>query len=570
MTKVQQVSPFLTHVYVQPGSAYEDTQDKEKVSNQEPILIGADEPCAVLLGVEERAFEKELEAFKKLTEEMKVISSVKSLLDCDLQTYMPSQASDDRAWQMSYLTKCYYEVVTSQKMADLLKYLQDEVNLKKLNRLERILVREVGIEHEKLKKIPSNLVQEFTEVTSKAHHVWKKARATKRFDKFKPYLEKIFSIRCQMAECIGYKGSPYNAFLDMYEEEITTEELDKIFTKLKKELVPIVKTINNSTFKPDTSYLDREFSKEELKGGLRKRLKELSVDLLKQIHFDFSRGRLDKSAHPFSMLITKNDTRLTTRYKTLRDVISTIMHEGGHGLYDQGVDPELAKTPLSELTSLGVHESQSRLYEIMVGQGLPFWKYYYPKLQERFPEQLKNVSLEDFYKAMNAVKAIFIRNESDEVTYNLHGIVRYETEKDRIEGRLQVQDIPKVWNQKMQEYLGITPPNDALGCLQDVHWACGDIGYFPTYTLGDLYKIQFFNQAKKEIPNLEEEIAKGNQMVLREWLREKIHKYGRTETPREIIERVTGRPFNVDQLVDDYIKYIKDKYGEIYGISNWG
>ena len=503
-------------------------------------------------------FEKDLFDFKNLLEEMQALKSMEALLDWDLQTNMPEKASDFRAWQIGFLRKQYHEKLISEKMAKLLTPLREESIFNKLNHFDQTLVKETGKEYDRFKNIPLSLIEEFAETTAKAHHIWVNARATNQFDKFAPTLEKIFSLRRQMAELMGYVGSPYNALLDLYEPEMTTNKLDNLFKNLKGKSLPIIEAINNSPTKLDNSCLNKDFTEAELN--------EISLEVLQLIGFDLSRGHLSKSAHPFSTIVGENDVRLTTRYKNFWDSLTTTLHEGGHGLYDQGVDSSLAKTPLFEGTSLGIHESQSRLYEYTLGTGLPFWKYYFPILQRKHPDRLKDITLEDFYKAINRVQPVVIRNEPcDEITYNLHVILRYEIEKDVIEGRLQVKDIPKVWNEKMQKYLGITPKNDSEGCLQDVHWACGDIGYFPSYTLGNLYAAQFYNTMKKEMPNLEEQIAKGDLLSLREWLRNKIHKYGKAQTPSEILERVTGEALNINH----FINYIKEKYGNLYGIKNW-
>ncbi|MBI3590633.1 MAG: carboxypeptidase M32 [Candidatus Melainabacteria bacterium] len=499
--------------------------------------------------------QEKLEEFKELAKEMRAILSIENILDWDLQTHMPPKASEERGWLMTYTTRYYHEILISEKMSSLLKFLREESNFKELNDVDRALVKLISKEHDKLKNIPVRLMEEYTEVTTKAHHVWASARDENNFEKFAPYFEKIISIQRQMVEFMGYKGSPYNALLDRFEEGLTIEELDKIFLKLKAGLIPIIKAIKNSPVQIDTSFLNKQYSESELK--------ELNLELLKLVDCEMDRGRLDDSAHPFTTTIAEHDIRLTSRYEKLWDSISTLLHEAGHTLYEQGVDPKLAKSLLAEGTSLGIHESQSRLYELMVGQSLSFWEYFFPKLQQRFPDKLSNVTVDEFYKAINKVQPIFIRNESDEVTYNLHVPVRYEIERDLIEGKLSVKDVPKAWNEKMQEYVGLCPTSDSVGALQDMHWSSGDIGYFPTYTLGTLYAAQFYNTAKKEIPGLEEEFKKGNFIPLKEWLKDKIHKYGRMETANEIAKRVTGESLNPDH----FLNYIREKYRKIYNVD---
>ena len=444
-------------------------------------------------------------------------------------------------------------------MTELIKYLINESVFNKLDEMEKALVKDFYKQNNLYKKVPANLMQELSEVITKASYAWVKAKESNKFDIFEPYLEKMFSLKRKMAEFIGYKHSPYDVLLDQYEPGMNTKFLDKLFNDLKKELPPIINAIKGSSKKLDNSCLKKRMP-DNVQFEIAKKVAEY-------IGFDFSRGRLGVAAHPFSTLMAPNDTGLTTtKYEDIWNPICTPIHEGGHGLYDQGVDENLSKTPLYDGSSTGIHESQSRMYEAIVAQSLPFLKGLFPILQKDYPEHFQDITLEQFYEAVNCVEPIFIRNQSDEVTYNIHVILRYEIEKDVIEGRLQVKDIPKIWNEKMKEYLGIEPQTDALGVLQDGHWSTGDAGYFSSYTLGNLYSVQFYNQAKKEIPNLEDEMAKGNMIPLKNWLNEKIHKCGKMETPSEIALRVTGEELNPKH----FINYIKEKYGELYEIKDWG
>ncbi len=502
------------------------------------------------------ALEQQTKELRNLAEDLQALNSIEILTDWDLQTKMPPKGAEIRAWQRGYLKKQYHEILTSSEMGNLIQALNNESMLKQLSPFDKALVRELTTQYNREKNIPSNLIQELTEVTTEAHYKWKEAKDTNNFELFVPYLEKIISIKRQMAECIGYSGSPYNALLDYYESGMNTETLDTLYLKLKQALVPIVQAIKNSPEQIDKSFLIREYDCDKQM--------EVSKMVLEQIGFDLKRGRLDESEHPFSMGISPNDVRLTTKiYKNnLFWAISTAAHEGGHGIYDQGFDPAFARTPLFDGASLGIHESQSKLYETNVGQSLPFWESFYPKLKEVFPEQLGNVSLEQFYKAINKVNITPLRLYADEVSYNLHLMIRYEIEKDLIEGKLEIKDIPKSWKQKTEEYLGITPQNDSEGVLQDVHWSCGDIGYFPTYTLGTLYATQLYNSAKKEILNLEDKIRSGDLIPLKEWFNKKVHKYARSKLPNEIIKEATGEPLNPDH----FINYIKEKYSKIYSV----
>ena len=498
--------------------------------------------------------EKKLAEFKSLLVDLHALGSLAGLAHWDLETYMPQKALEARANYLSTVARYSHEIFTSEKMEELLKYLSEEEVLKKLSPVDKKTVEETLRDFKKAKKLPSDFVKELSETTTKAHNIWQEARKTSDFSKFAPILEKIISLKRKEAELVGYEGSPYNALLDDYERGMTTEKLDKLFSDLKRELVPIIKKIQESNVQPPVDISKKSFSHEKQM--------EVSKELLRLIGFDFDAGRIDLTTHPFCAGIAPGDTRITTRIDEHDpfSAISTALHEGGHGLYDQGMDEKLANTSLMDGSSLGMHESQSRLMENIVGRGLAFWKFYFPKLKEKFKDELKDVSLEDWFKLINDVRPSLIRVESDEVTYNLHIILRYEIEKALIEGKLAVQDLPKVWNEKMKDYLGITPACDADGVLQDVHWSGGGIGYFATYTLGNLYSAQIFNTAKKEIPNLEEEIEKGNIKVLREWLREKIHKHGKMFTTEEIIKQVTGETLNPKY----FIEYIRNKFSKIY------
>lgn len=497
-----------------------------------------------------KSFGEALLELKDLTGEIAALASVSGLAEWDLNTYMPKEASEDRGWQQGQISKICHKILTSEKLGSLLQKLEEDSILSKLDKTDQALVRELSRSRKKAIKLPESLVIELSEVTSVAQTVWKDSKDKNDFKSFVQYLEKVFSLMRQEAEYLGYEGSPYNALLDDFEIGMTTEKLDKVFARLKQELVPIIKTIRETNIRPNNSFLKLKYDK----------AKQLDIGkaILRHIGFDFSIGRLDEVEHPFMSGFNPHDGRITTHVHedNVMSNITSCIHEGGHWLYQLGIDKNLYKTPLWDGASFGIHESQSRMYETMVGQGLPFWRYFFPVLKHTFPEQLGSVTSDEFYKAINIVEPNFIRIESDELTYQMHIILRYEIERDLIEGKIQVKDLPQIWNKKMEEYLGIIPDTDSKGVLQDVHWSAGLVGYFPTYTLGNLYAAQFYNTAKKEIPDLEERIASGDVTTLRNWLREKIHKYGKTETPTEILKRVTGEDLNPDY----FISYIKFKY----------
>ncbi len=497
---------------------------------------------------------KELAALRELVGEIQDLNSAQHLLGWDMETYMPENGSEGRAKQLATLSKLSHNMMTSAQMGELLAQLRDTKMFQQLEWLDQAIVREIGKEYDRAKKLPVSLVQEMTETTAKAHKIWVDARRANDFQQFAPVLREIVRLNRQMADALGYQGSPYNALMDLYEPGLTTEQVDALFANLKPELIALVKAISESPVKPDVSMLKRVSNVEKQW--------QFSEMVIQRMGFDLESGRLDKAPHPFCSGIGMGDVRLTTRVfkDDLLSCLFSTIHEAGHGLYEQGVDSALARTPLTGGASLGIHESQSRMWENVIGRSRPFWKYFLPKLRKAFPRQLGSITLNQFYQAINRSQPSFIRVESDEATYNLHILLRYEIEKDLIEGRIEVEDIPALWSRKMQEYFGITPPNDALGALQDVHWSGGMFGYFPTYTLGNLYSVQFYNQAKKEIPSLEDQIAKGNFKALKQWLNEKIHRYSRAELPEEIVRRVTGEPLNAQYFVD----YLWNKYGEIY------
>lgn len=492
--------------------------------------------------------------FKQRVGEIHDLNAASGVLSWDLETMMPAKGADNRAQQLSTLSALSHRLMTDEAMGALLKTLRKDAA--KLSAVEAALVREVGREFDRATKLPEALVQQMSEITAKAHALWVEARQKQDFKLFEPVLSQIVTLNQQMADCLGYEGSPYNALMDLYEPGLTTQTVDAVFGAIKPHLVQLVSGITQSKSSPERSFL-------HTKSSLDKQW-QFSIQVLTAMGFDFEGGRMDKAPHPFCTG-AQGDVRLTTRLFE-EDLVSSLfssMHEAGHGLYEQGVSPDLTRTPLSEGTSLGIHESQSRMWENLVGRSRPFWGHFYPRLKAMFPKQLNRVSVERFYKAINVVQPSFIRVESDEVTYNLHILLRYELERDIIEGKLKVKDIPKAWNAKMTELLGITPTNDAQGCLQDIHWAHGSFGYFPTYTLGNLYASQFFHTAQQAMPSLTTHIQRGNLAPLRAWLQEQIHQYGKQYTPDELVQRVTGESLNPQYFID----YLWQKFGGLYGVT---
>lgn len=499
-----------------------------------------------------------IQAFQALVHEIHDLNATQAILGWDLETYMPEKGSSLRAKQMATLAKLAHNLVVSPDMEEHLRHLRQPGIVEKLDTMSQALVREMGRVFDKNKKTPLDLLQEMVETTAEAHRIWVDARKNRQFKQFEPVLRKIVSLNQRLAEVLGYEDSPYDALLDEYEPGLTVKQLDPLFARLKADLVPLLQAIQDSGHTPKTAFLaNGPFPAE--------RQMAFSHDVLKDMGFDFTAGRLDLSAHPFSSGVGSVDVRLTTRIdeQDIFSALSSAMHEGGHGMYEQGVNPALNRTLLSEGTSLGIHESQSRLWENQVGRSRAFWQHYFPKLQATFP-QLQAVSTEAFYHAINQVSPSCIRVEADEVTYNLHILLRYEIEKALIEGRMKVDEAPEAWNAKMREYLGITPADDAEGILQDIHWSHGSFGYFPTYTLGNLYSAQFFHTAKQRVPGLEGKIAEGDLRALKQWLNQEIHWVGKMENADAIVRRVTGEPLNAAY----FTRYLWDKYGEIFSVQS--
>ncbi len=467
---------------------------------------------------------------------------------------MPAKGSGPRAEMLGYLAGELHDKVISKEFRGLLQEAKAAEDAGGLTPGESAIVREVWRDVTREEKLPLEFVKELTQVTSEAYHVWMDARKKKDFKLFAPHLTKIVALKRREAELVGYKQSPYDALLDTFEPYATTEEIATALGDLKNFLAPFLVKIKNSKTKVSQSAIAGDYDIEKQKA--------FCALAAKQIGYDFDAGRLDVSAHPFSTSFHPLDARITTRYSRseFMESVSGVIHEVGHALYEQGLPAEHFGTPLAEAVSLGIHESQSRLWENMVGKSRAFWTYFYPVMQKEFPAPLQNVSLESFYRAINAVEPSFIRVEADEVTYNLHIILRFEIERALIEGHIAVEDLPRIWNSKMKELLTVDVPDDSLGVLQDVHWSGGSIGYFPTYSLGNLYSAQFFAAARRDIPALDDEMAQGHFANLLKWLREKIHVHGKRYSAQELAKKATGEKLNSKYFSD----YISKKYGEIY------
>ncbi len=495
--------------------------------------------------------------FEKLKEkvlEIEHISSAIGLLDWDTNVYMPPKSSAFRGQTLATLSALVHEKFLDKNFEKLLMVLKKDFDDNKLPEDQRVFVREIYRTFKKEKKLPSEFVKELSQAVSEGHHLWVEARKTNDFNLFAPQLSKIVDLKRQQARYIGYAASPYDVLLDDFEPGLTSEQASAIFYELKKFLVPFIQKIVGKNKNFDQSLLSGKFDPTKQK--------ELMHIVAAKLGYDLEAGRIDETAHPFMSGMNPYDTRVTTHY--LEDnfyfAFGSTVHEVGHALYEQGLLPEHFGTPLGTSVSLGIHESQSRLWENLVGKRLAFWKYFFPVVQEYFPEKYNKGNVDDFYQALNQVQPSLIRIKSDEVTYNMHIIIRFEIEKELIEGSIDVRDLPIIWNSKHKEYLNIDVPNDAQGVLQDVHWSSGLFGYFPTYTLGNLYSAQFFQQAKKEIVNLDELFEKGQFLPLREWLRKAIHQHGKLYTAAELCQKVTGEALNSKY----YTQYLEEKFGQLY------
>ena len=500
--------------------------------------------------------QKALDELTAVVNRISLLQSCASLLGWDERTGMPRKGANHRANQQSLLAGMVHEQFTAPKINDLISEVEHSNLIADSLSPAAVNIRELRRIYDKQMRMPRYLVEELSRTTSLAEQAWVEARKKSDFKMFSPWLAKIIELKHKEAEAKGYEKEAYDALLDDYEPGETSANIQKVFTDLKADLIPLVEAIAKAPRRPDTSIIERDYpvDRQAIFG------KAASA----AIGFDFNAGRLDTTTHPFCTTIGTGDVRILTRYDPnhFGQAFFGILHESGHGLYEQGLDPKHYGMPMGETVSLGIHESQSRMWENNVGRSRSFWEYFYPRAQQTFWEALNDVTLDEFYFAVNEVKPSFIRVESDEATYNLHILIRFELELAIFKHELKTDDIAAAWNERFQKYLGITPPDDASGCLQDVHWGAGLIGYFPTYTLGNLYAAQFFTKAKRDIANMDEHFARGQFNVLLNWLRENIHCHGQKYRAVELIQKVTGEPLSHKYLIN----YLREKYAPLYGI----
>ena len=486
------------------------------------------------------------------------LQGIEALLGWDQETYMPEGAGAARAEQVAFISGLMHAKLVGEPLKNALEELIDlktgELRIMTLNDRETRQLKEIWRDYRQQAALPADFVTELAKHASVSQQAWTRARQDNDFEFYEPFLTRMVQLQKQKARYLGAFDTPYDSLLDQFEPEMTSEKISLLFTEIRERLVPLIQSITEVKHRVNGSILSREYPVDKQW--------DFGMTMLKAIGFDFNRGRQDRSAHPFTTSTHPTDVRTTTRLREndLKAALLGTLHEGGHALYEQGLPVEEYGNPLGQAISLGIHESQSRLWENLVGLSEPFWHFAYPKLQSVFPDQLRNTDAGQFLAAMNRVRPSLIRVEADEATYNLHIMLRFEIEKLLINEDFPVAELPGLWNEMMEKYLGIQPDTDANGVLQDVHWSFGAFGYFPTYTLGNLYSVQFFNQVHKDIPALNEQLKHGDFSALLAWLRQNIHSKGRSRKAEELLMELTGEPLSAQP----FMEYLEEKYRRIY------
>ena len=469
---------------------------------------------------------------------------------------MPPGGVMSRAEQLSTISRLSHVRFTGEEVGRLLDDLQSEVAGKDYDSTEASLVRVIRRDYEQARRLSPDLVAEISTASSTAMPVWRKARQEGNFSLFAPYLEKNVELNRRVADALGYEKRPYDALINYNEPGLTTAQLEELFAELKSAIVPLVADIARHDGAADDTVLHRDFDPElQLKYAL---------DTVARLGYDLDRGRQDLSTHPFSTSFGPGDVRITTRVSRdfFNECLFGSIHEAGHAMYNQGMGEDIDRTPLWDGASPGVHESQSRLWENLVGRSRPFWRHFYPSLRATFPDQLRDVDEEAFYRAVNRSYPSYIRVEADEVTYNMHILMRFELENELLEGTLTVKDLPEAWNSRFKSYLGLDVPNDREGVLQDIHWSYVSFGVFPGYTLGNLIGAQLMEKIRTDISDLDAQVERGEFAPLLAWLRKNVHRHGRKFTPDELLERATGKKLTAGP----WISYVQQKFGALYGL----
>jgi carboxypeptidase Taq len=494
------------------------------------------------------------EAYNELVQRSKelfTIGTINALVGWDQRVNMPPGGIRQRSQMAAYLQETAHRKQSDPRIGELLDIAQQgqweagpAANLREWRR-----------DYEQATRLPPSLVRRRAELTATANNVWQESRAASNFSMFAPHLDELIRLSREIADHLGYEGERYDALLDLYEPGLTTAEVDAFFTDLRRHVVPLLEKIVASPVKADRGlFRNVEFPAHAQQA--------LGIAVTRALGFDYDAGRLDVSTHPFTTSFGRGDVRLTTRYDLgwpFQSLMGTI-HEAGHGMYDQGLAEEHEGAPLGESVSLGIHESQSRFWENNIGRSRAFWQYWHPRFREEFRGLVDHVSFDDFFRLINDVRPTLIRVEADEVTYNLHILARFELERDLFRDVLRSVDLPAAWNEKYQQYLGITPATEREGVLQDVHWSWAYFGYFPTYSLGTVYAAQLEAALRREVPDIDWQMAAGDFGPAHRWMREKIHRHGKLYRPKELIERATGKTPGAE----DYVAYLTRKYSEIY------
>jgi len=496
---------------------------------------------------------EKLNQLKEILGEVSDLNNAAGVLSWDQQVNMPPGGGEARGQQLATLGKLSHEKSTSDKVGKLLDDLKQEFAGSDSD--DAALVRVAARNFDKATRVPSEFVSEQMIVTTAAFEAWVEAKGKSDFSIFHPHLEKVFDLARKYVSFFPPADHPYDVLLDDYEPGMKTAEVQAIFDKLRPQQVKLIRNIKSAK-QVKADFLHKKYAE--------KKVWDFSATIASKFGYDFSRGRQDKAAHPFETSFSVNDVRITNRYDPANPLATLFggMHESGHAMYEQGVNPAYERTPLAGGVSSAVHESQSRMWENLVGRSLPFWEHFFPELKKAFPAQLDGISAKTFYKAINKVEPTFIRVNADEATYNLHIMLRLELEIAMIEGKIAIKDLPEIWNAKMQEYLGITPPDDAHGVLQDIHWSAGLIGYFPTYALGNLVSAQLWEKINKDIRDLDQQIHDGKFDALLAWLRKNIHVHGHKYDPQDLVKKVAGSKIDASA----YVRYLTKKYSDIYGL----
>ncbi|MBS1588796.1 MAG: carboxypeptidase M32 [Bacteroidetes bacterium] len=491
--------------------------------------------------------------YVETTQKAADFNNAAALLDWDQEVNMPSGSATFRARQSASLAEYAHHLITDESYGKILQQLADTTFLSESQQANVLLSLEDFHKH---KKLPASIINKLTNQASISFQAWTKAKKKNQFSLFYPELEKMIALKRQQCDLYGFQTHPYDALLDDYDKGITTTRLDEIFGEVKTHLSNLLEKILQKPQVED-DFLYQAFDKENQFS--------LSIEILKSIGFNFEEGRQDYSEHPFTTSFSPQDVRITTRaeQKNFKGLIWSSIHEGGHALYEQGLPTDAYGLPLGMPASLSIHESQSRLWENCVGRSAAFLKYFFPLAKQKFSTEFEQVDTSMIYKAVNKVQPSLIRTEADELTYHFHVLIRYEIEKALIAGEIQCKDLPTVWNELYNKYLKVVVPNDTIGVLQDVHWSHGSFGYFPTYSLGSFYAVQFFEAAKKENPTIEQDIQIGNFQLLLQWLRQKVHRYGRRYSSDELSKLATGSELNFSL----FMKYAREKYSAIYGFD---